>query len=152
MSFNDVDISAFGLSVKDEYVAQRVMATQKRPTRDLLEKYTTEFPAALNKKLKKYQHRGWCISEMAFKECAIRMNIMRCRHQESHDQVIFEDKQAEELEKAYESQTADQQQAKAAVHVEQKVNGDDYFVLYLEIVLTSPDCSQRMLEQHGIDS
>ena len=54
MSFNDVDISAYGLSVKDEYVAQRVMATQKRPTRDLLEKYTTEFPAALNKKLKKY--------------------------------------------------------------------------------------------------
>lgn len=80
------------------------------------------------------------------------MNIMRCRHQESHDQVVFEEKEAVELEKAYESQAADQQKAKAAVHVEQKVNGDDYFVLYLEIVLTSPDCSQRMLEQHGIDS
>lgn len=54
------------------------------------------------------------------------MNIMRCRHQESHDQVVFEEKEAVELEKAYESQAADQQKAKAAVHVEQKVNGDDY--------------------------
>ena len=53
-------------------------ATKKRPTRDILEVYTKKLPQRVEMELsKRKDYKSSTQTQMAFKECAIRMNIIR---------------------------------------------------------------------------
>ena len=66
ISFQDVEVTPFDITVKDEFICQRVFATQKRPTRDLLEVVARKMPEHLNGIMKRHDLPSRTQCDMAY--------------------------------------------------------------------------------------
>jgi len=145
--------------IQDEFICNRVLATQKRPTRDLLERFAQLLPKELERVMKRHEFSSRTQTDVSFKESALRMNIIRKRTTNidlsASEKAVIEVTAMDNEDATIESALGQVESiaGQAEMQADKEVfNDENNFVLYLEVIFTSPQCSTKLLESHGIDS